>query len=220
MVSLITAMAPIILRLLANMQGLYSHRAVENNVQFYYFTFLFVQIFLTVSLSAGVTTTIEELADSIEATPTVLAENLPKASNYFFSYIMMHALTTFALTLVQANGLIEMYILSPALDKSPRQKWMRGQNSGLQKWGTFVPVLTNVACIDDPSQDRIVTSAHPILWIPKDERRIAKDEIYHMTRTYCSIWISSEGAHLDERGCITLDGKPPVARGDQASMTV
>lgn len=147
MISLITAMAPIILRLLASVQGLYSHRAVENNVQFYYFTFLFVQIFLTVSLSAGVTTTIEELADSIETIPTVLAENLPKASNYFFSYIMMHALTTFALTLVQANGLIEMYILSPALDKTPRQKWMRGQNSGLQKWGTFVPVLTNVACI-------------------------------------------------------------------------
>lgn len=60
---------------------------------------------------------------------------------------MMHALTTFALTLVQANGLIDMYILSPALDKTPRQKWMREQNSGLQKWGTFVPVLTNVACI-------------------------------------------------------------------------
>lgn len=110
-------------------------------------SFLFVQVFLAVSLSAGVTTTIEELPDSIEAVPTVLAENLPKASNYFFSYIMMHALTTFALTLVQANGLIDMYILSPALDETARQKWMRGQNSGLQKWGTFIPVLTEIACI-------------------------------------------------------------------------
>jgi hypothetical protein len=82
-------------------------------------------------LLARVTTTIEELADSIEAIPTVLAENLLKASNYFFSYIMMHALTTFALTLVQANGLIDMHILSPALNKTLRQKWMRGQNSGL-----------------------------------------------------------------------------------------
>lgn len=72
---------------------------------------------------------------------------------------------------------------------------------------------------DDPSQDKSVTSARPILWIPKDGRGIANDEIYHMTRTHCSIWVSNEGAHLDERGCITLDGKPPEARGNQTSMT-
>jgi hypothetical protein len=144
---LITAMVPSVLRLLANMQGLHSRQRVENYVQIYYFSFLFVQVFLTVSLSAGITTIIGQLPDTVEAIPTLLAQNLPKASNYFFSYIMVHAFTTFAFTLMQVTGLISMFVLSPLFDKSPRQKWMRRQSLGLQKWGTFVPVFTNMACI-------------------------------------------------------------------------
>ncbi|KFY03348.1 hypothetical protein O988_01543 [Pseudogymnoascus sp. VKM F-3808] len=78
--SLITAMVPSILRLLANMQRLHSRQGVENYVQIYYFSFLFVQVFLTVSLSAGITTIIGQVPDTVEAIPTLLAQNLPKAS--------------------------------------------------------------------------------------------------------------------------------------------
>ncbi|KFY98246.1 hypothetical protein V500_01756, partial [Pseudogymnoascus sp. VKM F-4518 (FW-2643)] len=77
--SFITAMVPSVLRLLANMQGLHSRQRVENYVQVYYFSFLFVQVFLTVLLSASVTTIIGQLPDTVEAIPTLLAQNLPKA---------------------------------------------------------------------------------------------------------------------------------------------
>jgi len=145
--TLITAMVPVVLRFLANAQGLDSRQAVENHVQLYYFAFLFVQVFLTVSLSAGITTIIGELEYTIEAIPTVLAQNLPKASNYFFSYLMMDVFTTSVITLVQANGLVCLFVLSPIFDKTARQKWRREQGIGLQKWGTFIPVFTNIACI-------------------------------------------------------------------------
>jgi hypothetical protein len=147
MLGLLTAMVPVALRLLANMQGLHSRQATENYVQVYYFTFLFVQVFLTVSLSAGITTILGELTDTIQSIPAVLAQNLPKACNYFFSYIIMHTFTTIVSTLVEVNGLINLFILSPTFDKTARHKWMRGQSLGLQKWSTFIPVLTNIACI-------------------------------------------------------------------------
>ena len=140
-------MVPSVVRLLANMKGLHSRQRVENYVQIYYFSFLFVQLFLTVSLSAGITTIIGQLRDTVEAIPTLLGQNLPKASNYFFSYIMIHAFTTLAFTLMQITGLIGIFVFSPLFDKSLRQKWMRRQSLGLQKWGTFVPVFTNMACI-------------------------------------------------------------------------
>ena len=140
-------MVPVVLRFLANAQGLYSRQDVENHVQFYYFAFLFVQVFLTVSLSAGITTIIGELEYTIEAIPTVLAQNLPKASNYFFSYLIMDVFTTSVVTIVQANGLVCLFVLSPIFDKTARQKWRREQGIGLQKWGTFIPVFTNIACI-------------------------------------------------------------------------
>ena len=147
MLSLLTAVVPTALRLLADLQGLHSRQAVENNIQIYYFTFLFIQIFLTVSLSAGITTIIGELTDSIEAVPAVLAQNLPKACNYFFSYIMIHTSSVTMSTLVQFGDLIHLFIFSPILDKTARQKWLRMETLGLQKWGTFLPALTNIACI-------------------------------------------------------------------------
>jgi hypothetical protein len=147
MVSLITALAPVALRLMGNARGFYSRRVVENHIQIYYFTFLFVQVFLMVSLSAGITTIIGELTGAVESVPEVLARNLPKASNYFFSYTIIQTFTTTAYTLLQLSGLFEILILSPLLDKTARQKWVRGTCLDLQKWGTFIPVLTNMACI-------------------------------------------------------------------------
>lgn len=147
MLALITAVVPVVIRLLANIQGHHSRQVVENHVQIYYYTFLFVQLFLTVSLSAGITTLIGDLKDKITSTPAVLAQNLPKACNYFFSYILIHTFTTIVSTLVEVNRLLSLFVLSPLFDKTAREKWVRGQALGLQSWGTFIPVLTNVACI-------------------------------------------------------------------------
>lgn len=97
-----------------------------------------MQVFLTVSLSAGITTVIGQLKDSVEAVPAILARNLPKASNYFFSYITIYAFTTVTQIFLQICGLVQLLVLSPLLDRSPRQMWVRG---------TFIPALTNVACI-------------------------------------------------------------------------
>jgi hypothetical protein len=143
----VTAIVPAAMRLLANLQGLHSRQAIENHVQIYYFIFLFVQGFLTISLSASITTIIGELSNTIQTVPVVLAQNLPKASNYFFSYIILCTCTTIVSVLTQVGSLVSIVIISPQVDKTARQKWMRGQTVGLQRWGTFVPVFTNIGCI-------------------------------------------------------------------------
>ena len=375
MLALITAAVPFIIRLLANIQGHHSRQVVENHVQIYYFTFLFVQVFLTVSLSAGIATLVGDLKDNIASTPVVLAQNLPKACNYFFSYILIHTFTTVVSTLVEVNRFLSVFILSPLFDKTARDKWARSQNVGLQNWGTFIPVLTNVACIgsslrfmlqgstDIPpgiiysviaplilvfgiiyfgslwllyrshppklteagltpsglfyptairqlftgvyfmelcltglfflvrdtdgkatctaqavlmifatlltalfhcnlnhghklhwlpfvraikqpadqadiqgkahwsqgyrgmltrsavlpkrsqsdSRDEALTSARPVIWIPKDDLGVADDEIIHIRKTYDNIWISNEGASLDAQGRLRVWGDPPAS---------
>lgn len=60
-------MVPVAIRLLATMEGLHSRQATEKHVQIYYFTFLFVQVFLNVSLSAGITTILGELSYTVDA---------------------------------------------------------------------------------------------------------------------------------------------------------
>lgn len=143
----ISASIPIAIRLITNIEGLHSRQATENHVQIYYFAFLFIQGFLVISLSAGITTTVGELTTAIQALPVVLGQNLPKGSNYFFSYLIMVTVTSVVSTLIDANRLFNLAVLSPLLDKTARQKWARIEMVSLHKWGTLIPVITNIACI-------------------------------------------------------------------------
>ena len=147
LLALLLFLLPLILRFLSKTQGDYTGMAVELSVQRYYFAFLFVQVFLVVSISSGITTVIGQLANSPQSAPAILAQNLPKASNYFFSYLLLQALTVSAGALVQIMGLIEWFILAPLLDSTAREKWRRQINLPNVQWGSFFPVYTNLACI-------------------------------------------------------------------------
>ena len=147
--ALLLFLLPIILRFLAKIQGDYTGMSVELSVQRYYFAFLFVQVFLVVSISSGITTIISQITHDPQSVPAILAQNLPKASNYFFSYLLLQALSVSAGALVQIMGLIEWFILAPLLDKTARQKWQRQTNLPNMQWGTFFPVYTNLACIGE-----------------------------------------------------------------------
>ena len=147
LLGLLLLVLPMILRLLAQNQGVHTGMAIELTVQTYYFIFLFVQVFLVVSISSGITTVIAQLTKSPQSVPSILAQNLPKATNYFFSYMLLQALSTSAGALVQLMGLLSWFVLAPILDNTARQKWKRQVDLPQMQWGTFFPVYTNLAAI-------------------------------------------------------------------------
>ncbi len=142
----LTALLPLVLRIITGWQGLSTETAVELSLQKYYFVFLFVQNFLTVSLSSSITAIAQDLHGPSSA-PALLARNLPKASNYFFSYLTLQGLSVSAGAFLQAEGLINWLILAPWTDHTPRQKWERQMGLPEIRWGTFYPLYTNLACI-------------------------------------------------------------------------
>ena len=147
--SILMFLLPVFLRFLIKFQGTVSGNLVELSVQQYYFCFLFVQLFLVVTISGAATTLISFFSNpsSIQSIPNLLATNIPKASNYFFSYMLLQALSTSAGALVQVGSLIGWFILAPLLDSTARQKFRRQTNLSNIQWGTFFPVYTNLACI-------------------------------------------------------------------------
>ena len=147
LLALLLYLLPVILRLCARLQGNHTGMGVQLSVQAYYFSFLFIQVFLVVSIASGITSIIPEIAKSPGSVPSLLAQNLPKASNYFFSYLLLQALSVSAGALVQIGGLVSWFILAPLLDSTARQKWKRQLNLPNMQWGTFFPVYTNLACI-------------------------------------------------------------------------
>lgn len=144
---------PLFLEYLADFKGVKTYSLKQEFVQTFYFAFLFIQVFLVVSIASFFTASITELASNVREVQqasvvvNILAQNLPKASNYFFSYMVLQSFSTSAATLLQVGSLISHYIIAPIFDLSPRDKWSRNMNPCSVKWGSTFPVYTNFACI-------------------------------------------------------------------------
>ncbi|KAK0636929.1 hypothetical protein B0T17DRAFT_486124 [Bombardia bombarda] len=145
--AILLSLVPIILDMLAQFQGSKTGSQKSEMVQIYYFGFLFVQVFLVVSITSSAFQTISSIGSDITSTPNILAQDLPKAANYFFAYMILQALSTSSGTLLQIGTLVVWYVLSRIMDNTARQKWTRNTQLPSVKWGSFFPVYTNFACI-------------------------------------------------------------------------
>jgi calcium permeable stress-gated cation channel len=149
LLGLLLFLLPLILRALVRLQGTQSGMLVELRVQRWYFFFLFVQLFLVVSISSSLVQFVSYFtsADGWTNVPDLLGRSIPKASNYFISYMLLQALSVSAGALLQVGGLIGWFILAPIFDSTARAKFKRQTNLSELQWGTFFPVYTNLACI-------------------------------------------------------------------------
>ena len=144
--AILMALLPLILRFLSKAQGVQTGMAIELTVQNYYFAFLFVQLFLVVSISSSFSTIADSITE-ITSWPDLLAQNIPKSSNYFFSYMILQAMSVSAGALVQIFNLVSWFVMAPVFDNTARMKWARTTNLNQMQWGTFFPVYTTLASI-------------------------------------------------------------------------
>jgi hypothetical protein len=150
---LLLVLIPIILDFLARFKGAKTGSQRAEFVQVFYFAFLFIQVFLIVSIASFFAASLDELVHNVQELQTVrdvldlLAYNLPSAANYFFSYMILQAMSTSSATLLQLGALVMWYVIAKILDSTARNKWSRNTNLRQVKWGAFFPIYTNFACI-------------------------------------------------------------------------
>ncbi|KAF4916171.1 hypotheticall protein [Colletotrichum fructicola] len=153
LLALLLVIVPLILEQLAMVRGVKTGTQRAEFVQRFYFVFLFIQVFLVVSITSFFVASADEFLQKFEQLQSVtfildtLATNLPKAANYFFSYMMLQALSVSSGTLLQIGALITWYLLARILDSTARAKWKRNTTLSTISWGQFFPVYTNFACI-------------------------------------------------------------------------
>jgi len=141
----VTVLLPIILERLILEQGVHTDTSAELLLQDYYFGFLFLQIFLVVSISSTLAAVLSGLSRDFESLAALISLSLPKTGNYFFSYMLLQGLSVSAGSLLQLSRLAD-FVFGSFFDKTPRQKWER-ERAPERKWGTFFPVYTNLAAI-------------------------------------------------------------------------
>ncbi|SPJ82067.1 related to PHM7 - similarity to A.thaliana hyp1 protein [Fusarium torulosum] len=150
---LLLVLIPIILDFLAGFRGAKTGSQRVEFVQVFYFAFLFIQVFLIVSIASFFAASLDDLVHNVQKLQTVrdvldlLAYNLPSAANYFFSYMILQAMSTSSATLLQLGALVMWYVVARILDSTARNKWSRNTSLRQVKWGAFFPIYTNFACI-------------------------------------------------------------------------
>ncbi|KAG5940409.1 hypothetical protein E4U53_007600 [Claviceps sorghi] len=153
LLALLLFLVPVIFGVFAGFKGSKTGSEKTEFVQKYYFTFLFVQVFLVVSIASFVFKSLDQFINDVSKLSNVsyvldlLARNLPSAAIYFFSYMILQALTSSSATLLQVGTLFSWFILGPIFDSTARDKWARNMSLNQVSWGSVFPVYTNFACI-------------------------------------------------------------------------
>jgi len=103
-------------------------------------------VFLVTTFSSGAAATARNIVSDPTSATSLLAQQLPTASNFYISYFILYGLALGASTLLDIVPLLKLKILG-RLDSSPRKMFNRyTQLPGLQ-WGSIYPKFTNLAVI-------------------------------------------------------------------------
>ncbi|GAO52273.1 DUF221-domain-containing protein [Saitoella complicata NRRL Y-17804] len=147
MLAVLMALVPVFMRLAAKIGGAKTYTAVELTTQKMYFAFLLIQEFLVVAIASSATAMGTQIAQDPSSASAIVAEQLPKSSNFYFSYFVLQGLTIAAGRLLQIVALLLFFVFNKFLDNTPRKKWNRWNLLGGRQWGTEYPAFTNLALI-------------------------------------------------------------------------
>ena len=120
---------------------------VELKTQTWYFVFQVIQVFLVTTLASGAVASGQKIANDPSQAPTLLATNLPKASNFYINYFVLYGMAVASKALLNIAGLLLYHILGKFLDKTPRKMYNRFTKLPDMKWGKIYPVFTNLGVI-------------------------------------------------------------------------
>ncbi|KAK5952510.1 hypothetical protein OHC33_006554 [Knufia fluminis] len=146
LLSMITSYVPFWFRDIAELSGEPTAQSAENMTQKWYFAFQFLQVFLVTTLSSGAATILKRVSEQPDKIPDLLANNLPKSSNFYLTYFTLQGLSTASSQLIKYSDLFE-YLFFKRIAKTPRQKYdIETKMKGLF-YGSNYPKFTNMAVI-------------------------------------------------------------------------
>ena len=147
LLALLMALLPIILRLAAKLSGKPSLSSIELRVQNSYFLFQVIQVFLVTTVTSSAAAVGVQVVQNPGSILSLLATNLPKASNFYISYFILQGLLISSGAILQLVGIILFRLLGKFLDSTPRKMYHRFVTLAGLGWGTVFPVYTLLTVI-------------------------------------------------------------------------
>ena len=117
---------PALCRKLAVLVGAPTRSRRELITQAFYFTFVLIELVLVTSISSGLIATIAAILDNPVSIVSTLANDLPRASNYFFNYLIVQALGFSGSLLFQYLRILFITLIWPWFTQTPREEaWLQ-----------------------------------------------------------------------------------------------
>ena len=129
-----------------------TNTSAELKVQKWYFVFQVVQVFLVTTLSSGAAAVVSQITQDPTSIPTLLADRLPRASNYYLTYFIVQGTTSASDNLLNYSDLLQYLLFDYFWDKTPRQKYSRFTSLRSIAWGKVFPKYANFAIIGKSHQ--------------------------------------------------------------------
>ncbi|KAL1858947.1 hypothetical protein VTK73DRAFT_7723 [Phialemonium thermophilum] len=145
--SILMSLVPVVMRLCAKLSGEPSLSRVELFTQNSYFAFQVIQVFLITTMTSSASAVAKQIYDKPGTATTILANNLPKSSNFYISYFIVQGLTVASGVLSQVTGFIIFSLLYKYMAGTPRAIYTKWANLSAISWGSTLPVYTNITVI-------------------------------------------------------------------------
>jgi hypothetical protein len=138
---------PKLFRHVAKLSGEPTIPQAELKTQAWYFVFQVFQVFLVTTFSSGAAAVATKIAEDPRETPRLLAEALPKASNFYLTYFILQGTASAASTVLNYSDLFEYLFYEYFWDKTPREKFQTYAQMKGTPWASWYPKFTNFLVI-------------------------------------------------------------------------
>lgn len=121
--------------------------SAELQVQAWYYAFQIIQVFLVTALSSSATAFIPRIINEPHHIPQLLADNIPKSSNFYLTYFILQGLGSSVKTVMNWSDLFEYLFFEAFIYKTPRDKYKQYTTLKGIGWGKVYPKFTNFIII-------------------------------------------------------------------------
>lgn len=140
-------LVPPFIRYMGQVAGCITVQQKEHFCQLWFYAFQVVNSFIAMTLASAAAGSVQKVIEKPSSALTLLAQNLPKASNFYIPYICLYGLNFSLGLLLQLVALILSHVLGRILDKTPRAKWNRYTTLGAPAFSVLYPTFMLVLLI-------------------------------------------------------------------------
>lgn len=144
---IIIEIVPYFFRWLSYLRGLKTGAQIEADVQNWYFVFVFIHLFVVVTISSGFSIIIERLLNNPVSIPALLANDLPKCANFFCSFVLIRGMAYAGGNLLRIKELLFELFYYKWKRSTPHAQFKRLKTSLFFQLGSIYPIFSVLGCI-------------------------------------------------------------------------